>query len=317
MSNINAQEIRALRIPLPRPAEQQELLAALDVARASHWARLKEADGLFSGLDKFVLNELGLNLPASDNQMVYGISLGDIRQRLDPDYNSPRFRTLRTKIEHGKFPSQTVNTLFLQPVSGFAAGRDDQVDDPSLGIPHIRPLNITSTAELTFDGTKMVPRSAVGPGDILRKGEILFNNTNSTAWVGKTVVFDVDQDCACSNHITRLTLIDKDYNPYYFAAIFNALRSLGFFGMLSTNFNNQAGINVETLKAVQLPVPDPKVQRNIASEVDRRRAEARRLRSEARTIWDEAKRQFEEKLLGPETDAARQSRRASESTRND
>jgi type I restriction enzyme S subunit len=315
MSNINAQEIRALQIPLPQPAEQKELLFVLNAARAAHLRRLTQADELFSGLDKFVLDELGLDLPASSNHMVYAIRIGDIRQRLDPDYNSPRFRTLRTKIEHGRFPSQTVGALFWPPVSGFAAGRDDQVDDPSLGIPHFRPLNITRTAELTFDGTKMVPHSAVAPGDLLRKGEILFNNTNSTAWVGKTVVFDANRDCTCSNHITRLELIDKDHNnPYYFAAVFNALRSLGFFGLLSTNFNNQAGINVETLKAVQLPVPDPKVQEDIANEVARRRAEARRLRGEARTIWVEAKRRFEEDLLGPEAYAARQSRRISEGT---
>jgi type I restriction enzyme S subunit len=139
------------------------------------------------------------------------------------------------------------------------------------------------------------------PGDFLKKGEVLFNNTNSTAWVGKTVVFDADRDCACSNHITRLTLIDEDHDPYYFAALLNALRGLGFFALLSTNFNNQAGINVETLKAVRLPVPSPEVQKMIASEVAHRRDGAQRLRSEAGKIWGDAKRRFEKELLGPET----------------
>ena len=75
-------------------------------------------------------------------------------------------------------------------MSGFAAGADDQTDDPAIGVPHIRPLNITNTAELRFEGTKMVPRYALDPGDFLTQGEVLFNNTNSTAWVGKTVVFN-------------------------------------------------------------------------------------------------------------------------------
>ena len=109
------------------------------------------------------------------------------------------------------------------------------------------------------------------------------------------------RDCACSNHITRLTLIDKKYNPYYFAAVFNALRSLGFFGLLSTNFNNQAGVNVDTLKAVRLSVPDSKTQEKIATEVASRHERARRLRDEARAIWENAKLRFEEELLGPET----------------
>lgn len=303
MSNINTEEIRNLRIPLPKPSMQRQLLAALDAARALRRKKLARAGSLFAGLDGFVLDALGLTLPPPDGRAVYAVRLRDARQRFDPDYNNPRFRTLRAKIEHGRLPVQTVESLFHPIMSGFAAGGDDQTDDPTVGVPHIRPLNITNTAELTFEGTKMVPRAAVAPGDFLKKGEVLFNNTNSTAWVGKTVVFDVDRDCACSNHITRLTLIEQDYNPYYFAALFNALRGLGFFGLLSTNFNNQAGINVDTLKAVRLPVPDARVQDKIAAEVVRRREEARRLRDEARAIWDDAKRHFEEELLGPEPGA--------------
>src|SRR5205807_1699278 len=108
MSNINAQEIRALQIPLPKPSKQRELLEALNAARAAQRQRLQKADELFTSLDNFVLDELALTLPASDNRTVYAIRLGDVRQRFDPDYNSPRFRTLRTKIEHGRFPAQTV-----------------------------------------------------------------------------------------------------------------------------------------------------------------------------------------------------------------
>lgn len=299
--NINKEEFKSFTIPLPETPKQQRIVATLNAARAARQRKLQEADKLLSGLDGFVLDSLGLTLPASASRTVYAVRLRDARQRFDPDYNSARFRTLRAKIENGRFPAQSVGSLFHPIISGFAAGGDDQTDDPALGVPHIRPLNITNTAELTFEGTKMVPRSAVAPGDFLKQGEVLFNNTNSTVWVGKTVVFDADRDCACSNHITRLTLIDKDHSPYYFAALFNALRGLGFFGLLSTNFNNQAGINVDTLKAVRLSVPEPKAQEKIATEVARRRGEARCLRDEARTIWDDAKRRFEAELLGPET----------------
>lgn len=297
---LNTIEIRQFLLPVPKPEQQRELLTALDAARTARREKLAQADALLAGLDGFVLDALGLTLPPPGVRTSYAVRLCDARQRFDPDYNSPRFRKLRDKIEYGEFPAQSIGSLFHPIVSGFAAGRDDQTDEPALGVPHIRPLNITSTGELHFDGTKMVPRSVVAPGDFLKQGEILYNNTNSTAWVGKSVVFDADRDCACSNHITRLTLIDKRHSPYYFTAFFNALRGLGFFGLLSTNFNNQAGINVETLKAVRVPVPDPKDQKKIAGEVARRRDEARRLRDEARTVWNDAKRRFEEELLGPE-----------------
>jgi type I restriction enzyme S subunit len=299
MSNINAEEIRTLRIPVPKPSIQKRLVDDLERARSSYRAKLAQADALLSSIDGFVLRRLGLTLPPSDSRIVYALRLGQMRQRFDVDYNSPRFRMLRAKIEAGEFASHTVDTVFHPITSGFAAGGDDQTDDLAVGIPHIRPLNITSTAELRLDGTKMVPRSQVDSRDLLVKGELLFNNTNSTAWVGKTVVFDLDIECACSNHITRLRLRDIDYNSYFFSSLFNALRSLGFFGLVSTNFNNQAGINTETLKAIRIPVPGPDVQADIANEITRYRADARRLRTEAREEWNSAKQAFEGSLFDP------------------
>ncbi|HEV3437287.1 MAG TPA: hypothetical protein VG122_08010 [Gemmata sp.] len=297
-AGINGNTLADVVIPLGDARLRKQALAALDAAREQWMKMLADADTLLAGLNDFVLDQLALTLPSSDGRMVYAVRLGESRYRFDPDFHSPRFRTLRQKIEHGKHDPRTIKSLcnFIQ--SGFAAGGDDQTDDASIGIPHIRPLNISNTTELHFDGTKMVPRSDVEPGDFLQQGEVLFNNTNSTAWVGKSVVFDANRQCACSNHITRLRLANKNDSPYFLAALINALRGLGYFGLLATNFNNQAGINANTLENVILPWPDGKIQDKIAAEVAHRRAEARRLRAEAEALWEQAKADFEAALLG-------------------
>lgn len=67
---------------------------------------------------------------------------------------------------------------------------------------------------------------------------------------------------------------------------------------MCTNFNNQAGINIETLKKVRIPLPDKSVQDEIAAEIMRRRSQANQLRKEAAKEWAEAKAQFERELLG-------------------
>jgi type I restriction enzyme, S subunit len=296
---ITPDELNRVLIPTPDDVEQKRLVAMLDTTRERQKKMLADANTLLAGLDGFVLDQLGLKLPSPDGHMVYAARLGNARKRFDPDFHSPRFCTLRQKIEYGKYKPRTIKSLCKFTQSGFAAGGDDQTDDPSIGIPHIRPLNISNTAELHFDGTKMVPRSTVELDDFLQQGEVLFNNTNSTAWVGKTVVFDTDRECVCSNHITRIRLADKDDNPYFLAALLNALRGLGYFGLLATNFNNQVGINGDTLEDIRLPWPDGTVQNNIATEVASRRIKARRLRAEADAIWEKAKAEFEAALLGP------------------
>jgi type I restriction enzyme, S subunit len=158
---------------------------------------------------------------------------------------------------------------------------------------------VTGGGEITLTGSKYVPASAVTDNDKIKPDEVLFNNTNSSLWVGKSAVFDLESDCACSNHMTRLRFRNSDNSPIYLAAYLNALRSIGYFAALATNFNNQAGINSDALGSLRIPVPLPATQATIAAEVDRRRAEARRLRAKARAGWVAARQAFEDALLGP------------------
>lgn len=296
--HLNAEEVSSVKIPLPPLNIQQKLVSDLEAAREARKRKLAEADALLAGIDGFLLEQLGLRLPEDDKRLTFAVRLMEARTRCDADYQSPRFRRLRQNIENGIFLVASVSDICQRLEAGFAAGGDDQAFDNVSGIPHIRPLNITADGDLTFEGTKYVPRDKIKDGDLIKKGEVLFNNTNSTAWVGKTVVFDADIDCACSNHITRLTLQNEKANPYYIAALFNALRGLGLFGLLSTNFNNQAGINSKTLSDLRIPLPPIEIQQSIAAEVTHRREQARRLRGEAGAGWEEAKGRFERELLG-------------------
>lgn len=297
--HINADELGSVLVSHPPVAAQDCLLRLLQSKRLARQEKLQEANDLLTGVDVFVLDQLGLALPVLPPRQTWAARIQDTKDRFDADYHSPKFRALREKLHQGRYLLVSVDEFCPNPVSGFAAGRADQEENPDDGVPHLRPLNITNTAEFTFNGTKYVPRDAVRSGDIIQRGEVLFNNTNSTAWVGKTVVFSSGVTCACSNHITRLRVKRDLVSPEYVSAVFNALRRVGYFGLLATNFNNQAGISVETLKGVRIPRPDPKVQNRISAEVARRRAEAERLRSEADALWQSAKNNFEHALLGP------------------
>lgn len=142
-----------------------------------------------------------------------------------------------------------------------------------------------------------MPKSRLKQEDYCKKGEVIFNNTNSPEWVGKTTVFDSDVLCATSNHMTRIT-VKEGINPYYIAAFFNALLSIGYWKLFCTNFNNQAGVNTETLKKVKIPLPPKEVQDQIAAELMQRRRKANTLRRDAIKEWNEARTRFEKELLG-------------------
>ena len=289
--------VRNIRVPLPDLTEQDRLVATMEAARVERSKKLAAADELLAGLDDFVLGALGLN-PNPPQRATAAIRVSNLRgSRYDPDFHSLRFKTIREGIASGAYPTASIAELCEQIVTGFAAGRGNQAFDYESGLPHLRPLNLDTFGQLSLAGTKFVPKEAAADDNLCQWGEVLFNNTNSTSIVGKSVVFELAQPCACSNHITRLRP-RNGVSPHYLAAVFNSLRRLGYLGLLSTNFNNQAGINRETLSQLRIPHPPLPEQERIAAEVIRRREESRRLRSAAEAGWQAAKEWFEGEVLG-------------------
>lgn len=293
--NINKEEFKTLEVPVPPLDIQRRLVAELDAARAERDRALAEAERLLHSIDEYVLAELEI-LPHADNRRVFAVRLTQVKPRLDADYHSPYFQQLRRAIEHSKHTTRELGDLAVFMRTGFAAGRQDQAKGDEAAIPHLRPLNMNRWGELSIAETKSVPASSVKEDDYLKKGEVLFNNTNSAEWVGKTAVFDLETPCACSNHMTRIAL-KPGVEPYFVAALLNAFRGIGYFSALSTFFNNQAGINTSTLAALRVPLPDTNTQQAIAREVVGRRDKARQLQNHAEAIWHQARQRFEQQLL--------------------
>lgn len=295
MSNVNAEEIKALVIPLPPIDIQRRLVTELDAARAERDRELAEAGSLLASIDGYVLEKLAV-LPQPDPRRVFAVQRHQVLARLDADYHSPQFQLLRRAIEGSIYPARSFGDLAEFMRSGFAAGRQDQASGGEPAVPHLRPLNLNAWGVLSIAETKSVPASSVKTDDYLVQGEVLFNNTNSAEWVGKSGVFDLETPCACSNHMTRIRL-KPGIDPYFIAALLNAFRGIGYFSALSTFFNNQAGINTVTLAALRIPMPSEAAQKAIAHEVVQRKAEAARLRTRAETVWREARARFEQQLL--------------------
>lgn len=296
---VPASFLEQLEIPVPPLDVQNRLVAELDAARVERDRAMVEAERLLGSIDSHVLAELAI-LPEADHRRVFAVRLAQAQPRLDADYHSPYFQRLRRAIELSRHANRNLGELTVFMRSGFAAGRQDQAHGHESAVPHLRPLNLNAWGELSITETKSVPASRVKDDDYLAHGEVLFNNTNSAEWVGKTAVFELDAPCACSNHMTRIAL-KPDVEPHFVAALLNAFRGIGYFSALSTFFNNQAGINTSTLAALRVPVPDFATQQAIAIEVVKQKKEARRLQDHAATIWQQARERFEQQLLKGDT----------------
>jgi len=97
----------------------------------------------------------------------------------------------------------------------------------------------------------------------LLPGDVLFNNTNSAALVGKTALFQGSGEFAFSNHMTRVRA-DPEIVPAFLAAQLHYLWMSGELIHLITNHVNQASISTQVLaRRVNLAIPPIQEQERI------------------------------------------------------
>ena len=155
--------------------------------------------------------------------------------------------------------------------AGFASGKSSVSDE---GVPHIRPMNITDAGLFTWDGLKRISAEEFAGNEDknLRRGDVLFNNTNSAELVGKTCLISDDIDGGYSNHMTRLRVKRDKIASHYLALVLHERWRTGYFGELATRWVGQAGVNSKALAAVKIPLPPLATQQAIVAEIEAEQA---------------------------------------------
>jgi type I restriction enzyme S subunit len=130
--------------------------------------------------------------------------------------------------------------------------------------PQIRTHNVSPDGRITLEGIKHV---MVADGDLERyrllPGDVVFNNTNSEEWVGKTAVFDQHEGVfVYSNHMTRIRVRHDLLLPEFLATYLHFLWSVGYSRNRAKRWVSQAGIDAPTLLKFKLLLPPlPEQQR--------------------------------------------------------
>ena len=211
----------------------------------------------------------------------FAVRRGEVsRTRCDVDAYHPEHLSLVNLISRLS-DTATISEIVANPlVNGFAAGKERRARPGEVSAPQIRPTQILPDGEIDLTDAYGIGVDSIAERNYLQVGEVLFNNTNSTALVGKSAVFNGLVPAVCSNHITRLRL-REGIEPEFVVAVLNMLRETGYFARLCTNFNNQAGVNMETLGSVRIPLPPADQRERLVAAMDAAQAERRDKLAEA------------------------------------
>ena len=152
---------------------------------------------------------------------------------------------------------------------------------------YLRMNNITSDGHLTLKDTKTISlEGAEYEKAVVRKGDILFNRTNSLEHVGKTCLFDQDEEMIIAGYLIRVRL-NEEVTPEYLTYYLNCDTTKTTLRKLAIGAVHQANISASSLKKVMIKYPKSKVeQEQIVAQIKEIEGRIRVLKCNLDTITE-------------------------------
>ena len=271
-------------ILIPNPANQDELVRKMNVARNQWETKIAQADALLAGSGDFVLDALGFAPPAQDSRRAFAVRLGQSRTegRLNPDFYHPERFLFLQKLNNAK---ESMPVERLDSVANFIRQQIKAPSENYLSLAHVQ----SHTGELTEAMNR-----ALGSCFTYQSGDVLFSRLRP--YLNKVYRAETEGCCSTEFHVLRIKNREA-LLPEYLSSILRSRLTLVQTAHMTTG-NTHPRLTNDDVANLQIPIPKMELQETIVAEVARRHEEARRLRVEAETGWQEAKQWFEEQLLG-------------------
>jgi len=228
LRNLNRNIYLEQKIPLPPVEEQKRIAAILDKADAIRKKR-----------------QAAINLADEFLRATFLDMFGD------PVTNPTRW------------PLGTIRELISEAKYGTA-------QKASVGIgkyPILRMNNITYSGEMDFTELKYIDLEEKEETKYLtKKGDILFNRTNSKELVGKTAVVESDTPMAIAGYLIRVRTNERS-TPHYISGYLNSRHGKATLMGMCKNIIGMANINAQELQDIKILIPPVEIQKRYSELV--------------------------------------------------
>ena len=234
MKHLSAKELNGLKLNLPCMEDQQRISKQLSILELVIRKNKKVLE-LFDELVKARFVEM-FGVPIENQKDWEVVKIRDI-------VTDVRYGTSKPAVEGGRYPYLRMNNLTV---------------DGGLDLSDLKYIDI--------------PDNEIEKC-VVRKGDILFNRTNSIDLIGKTAVFNLLDDMVIAGYIIRIRLNDQIL-PDVFSQYMNLETMKKILRGMAKGAVNQANINAQELQSIKVYIPDMELQRQYVEfkeEVDKSR----------------------------------------------
>ena len=168
-------------------------------------------------------------------------------------------------------------------------GTAEKSNSAGTGIPVLRMNNITYGGDIDLSNIKW---SKIKETDFdqltVKRGDLLFNRTNSPELVGKTAVWDRDEPYAYAGYLFRVRFDEKVAMPDYISAFLNSAYGKKMLFAKAKPSNNMSNLSAGEFCRIELPVPEIALQRRFSKTI----AQTKHLKAKQVTGWKETESLF-------------------------
>lgn len=155
-------------------------------------------------------------------------------------------------------------------------------------MPILRMNNITYSGEMDYTDLKYIDLEEETNKYILKKGDVLFNRTNSRELVGKTGLFNLDKLMVYAGYLIRVRLKGICL-PIFLTKYMNTPQLKAFLKEKCKGIVGQANINAKEFQAIPIFLPPFELQQKFAAIVEQIESEKSKIKSaiaETQTLFN-------------------------------
>ena len=224
---ITRQNLKNVKIPMPLLVNQRKIAAILDAADS-----LRQKDQQLVERYTALSQSLFLEMFGDPVTNQHGFEKGKIRDLI----SSANYGTSAKAQEGGMYP-------------------------------YLRMNNITYQGEMDFRSLKFINLvESDKPKYLVKKGDVLFNRTNSKELVGKTAIYNEKAEMAIAGYLIRLR-VNERANPYFIWGCLNSKHGKTTLAHMCKSIVGMANINAQEVQNIESVLPPVSLQNQFAERI--------------------------------------------------
>ncbi|MCB9327470.1 MAG: restriction endonuclease subunit S [Lewinellaceae bacterium] len=279
-------------IQIPVINDQQKIVSLYQTAYNTKKQKEQEAQALLNRIDTYLLDELGITLPAKDNSLksrMFTVNFSEVSgDRLDPDYNLLFYTQFLNSLDNKYF----VKSLSEIKKSIFQGVSKNITDNPEYTLLKVK--NILRGNQIDYSDVEYV--SSVPKTKILQNGDIISPFIGEAIRQNKFSLFQQKNLKYTVDNNTGVIRLSDNINKLYVSEVLNSL--IGEFQVMRLiGGGGVPYLGSEYAGKVLIPLPPIDKQTEIANHISDLRIRAKQLQEEATDILNQAKATIENMIL--------------------